>query len=79
MSMQSMQNILWRGATDSAFLRGVLDNPREVLRRFDLTPGEVDALADAAPRSLVDLAETVEAWWRGEPVFTPARELALAG
>lgn len=79
MSMQSMQSILWQGATDQSFLRNLLENPREVLQQFGLTSIEVEALADSSPRSLVDLAATVEAWRSGDPLTARSRELALAG
>jgi hypothetical protein len=78
MSMQTMQTILWRGATDRSFLRTLLDTPREALREFDLTSHEVDALAGNSPASLTELAATVEAYRRGDPLPTRTAELALA-
>jgi triphosphoribosyl-dephospho-CoA synthetase len=78
MSMQTMQTILWRGATDRSFLRTLLDAPREALQEFDLASHEVDALADRSHGSLADLAATVEAYRRGDPLPSRTTELALA-
>ncbi len=78
--MQTMQEILCRGAVDRAFLGLLLAAPREALREYeyDLGPAEYAVLAETPARSLTDLAAAVEAWRRGDLVTLPARELALA-
>lgn len=79
MSMESMQTLLWRGALDRVFLADVLDSPGTALLEYDLTPVEFTALAGTRARSLVDIALTVEALRRGEPLAHAERELALTG
>ncbi len=78
MSVQTMQQILCRGAVDRAFLAALLAAPERALAEYELSAEERAVLLSGAPRSLVDLAAAVEAWRRGEPV-PAARELALAG
>lgn len=78
MSMQSMQTILWRGASDREFLNLLLEAPGAALSEYDLSPPERAALVQTPARSLTDFAVTVEAWRRGEPLPIATRELALA-
>jgi hypothetical protein len=80
MPLNTMQQILCRGAVDRAFLSMLLQAPERALAEYALSAEERAVFLGAAPRSLVDLAAAVEAWRRGDSVAAPAqRELALAG
>lgn len=79
MSMQAMQQILCRGAVDRGFLNSLLEAPYQALAEFELSTDERTVLAESPARSLVDLAQAVEVWRRGEPLGISVRELALAG
>ena len=79
MSIESMQSLLWRGVIDREFLNAVLDSPQSALLQYDLTSTEYSALTGTRARSLVDIALTVEALRRGEPLATPEGALALTG
>jgi hypothetical protein len=79
MSLESMQSLLWRGVIDREFLTNVLDSPQTALLEYDLTPAEYAALSGTRSRSIVDIAHTVEALRRGEPLTAPEGVLALTG
>lgn len=79
MSMHIMQMILCRGIVDHTFCTALLETPREALREYHLSADEFRVLAESPARSLVELAEAVEAWRRGDVVAAPAPALALAG
>jgi hypothetical protein len=78
MSMQAMQAVLWRGASDPDFLATLLGALCETLEQFDLTQDELTALTATPVSSLLDLAHTVEAWRRGDHILAPVRGFALA-
>jgi hypothetical protein len=73
-----MQAVLWRGASDSAFLATLLGSPYETLRQFDLSRDELTLLSDTPVSSLLDLASRVEAWRRGDVTPVPVLGFALA-
>jgi hypothetical protein len=78
MSMDTMQRILCRGIVDGAFRATLLTAPEAALQEYDLSPAERAVLAGPA-HSLVDLAQAIEAWRRGDLAGAPAGALTLAG
>jgi hypothetical protein len=80
MPLNTMQQILCRGAVDRAFLAALLQTPERALAEYGLSAEERAVFLGGTPRSLVDLAAAAEAWRRGDLAAAPAgRELALAG
>jgi hypothetical protein len=79
MSNESLQTVLWRSALDRAYLAEVLHSPHTALQDYDLAPAEFTAMTSMRAHTLVDLALTVEALRRGDPLAANERELALVG
>jgi hypothetical protein len=77
--MQTLQLILCRGAVDRVFLGDLLERPGEALREYDLSPEEYAVIAQSSACSLVELAQAVEGYRRGDLVAAPVREQALVG
>jgi hypothetical protein len=73
-----MQAVLWRGASDPAFLTKLLGAPFETLQQFELSQEELTLLTDTPVCSLLDLANRVEAWRRGDPTPTLVHGFAMA-
>jgi hypothetical protein len=65
MSMQALQHVVCRGAIDREFMALLARSPREAVRGFGLTVAEEEMIVGLGARTLVDLADGVEAWRRG--------------
>lgn len=79
MSQQAVQQVLCRGIVDAAFTNALLTTPHAVLQEYDLSLDEYAVLAASGARSLIELAQAVESWRRGDmPVVTPARVVGLS-
>jgi hypothetical protein len=60
MSQQSVEQVIGRAATDTAFREALIKNAREACQGFDLTEEELEALEALDAQSLLAFAGTLD-------------------